>query len=114
METGAGTSSAGTRRAIATRRSPRLGRLARGAVGDGDEVRRRLDRDREAEALGVARDRGVDADDGARRVEERAAAVAGVDRSVGLEEVVELDRLAGLLVLDRDAPAGRRDDPLRH
>jgi hypothetical protein len=69
-------------------------------VGDGDEVRRRLDRDREAEALGVARDRGVDADDGARRVEERAAAVAGVDRGVGLEEVVELDRLAGLLVLD--------------
>ena len=68
-------------------------------MGDGDEVRRRLDRDREAEALGVAAIAVLIADDRARRVEERAAAVAGVDRGVGLEEVGEADRLAGLLVL---------------
>ena len=48
----------------------------------------------------VAGDRGVDADDGARRVEERAAAVAGVDRGVGLDQVVELAALG----LDRRGP----------
>ena len=46
-----------------------------------------VDRDREADAGRVAGDRGVDADDRAVGVEQRAAAVAGVDRGVGLDEV---------------------------
>ena len=65
---------------------PRAGqRLAGGRLGEqrsGD-----VDRDGEADALAVAGDRGVDADDLAARVEQRAAAVAGVDRRVGLDEV---------------------------
>ncbi len=53
-----------------------------------------VDRDREAEADRAARavgsvaggaDRGVDADDVAVEVDQRAAAVAGVDRRVGLD-----------------------------
>src|SRR5262245_9023053 len=99
------------RRAAPARRSREV--LAGRAASLGDQLRRILDRDREAEALGVAGDGGVDADHRAGGVEERAAAVAGVDRGVGLEEVREADRAAGELVLDGDAAAGGRDDPLR-
>src|SRR5207342_3223388 len=56
-----------------------------------DDVRRRLGRNREADAdRATARryDRRVDADDLARHVEERPAGIAAVDRGVGLEEVV--------------------------
>ena len=68
-----------------------------------------VDRDREAEALGAAaRDGRVDADHRARGVEQRAAAVAGVDRGVGLEQVVEGRRAAGLLVLDGHVAAESR------
>jgi hypothetical protein len=81
-------------------------------VGPGDEVSGVLDRDREAETLGVAGDRGVDPDERTRHVEERTAAVAGVDRGVGLDEVVEVDRAAGALVLDGDVAVERRDDAL--
>ena len=67
---------------------PRAGqRLAGRRLGEqraGD-----VDRDGEADALAAAGDGGVDADDLAARVEQRAAAVAGVDRGVGLDEVVE-------------------------
>ena len=62
----------------------------------------------EVDALALAGARGVDADDLAARVEQRAAAVAGVDRRVGLDEVGEH------AALDRDAPADRRDDAARH
>ena len=65
-----------------------------------------VDRDREADALGVAGGGGVDADDLSARIEQRAAAVAGVDRGVGLDEVAQ--DVAGL---DRDGAAKRRDDP---
>ena len=47
-------------------------------------------------------DRGVDADHLARRVEQRAAGIAGVDRGIGLDEVVEG---AGA-----DLPPAGRDD----
>ena len=45
--------------------------------------------DRDGEAEPDAGDRGVDADDFAGRVGERAAGVAGVERGVGLDDVVD-------------------------
>ena len=48
---------------------------------------RRVDRHREPEP--DARDRGVDADDAAAAVDQRAARVAGVERGVGLDDVVD-------------------------
>ena len=53
-----------------------------------------VDGDGEADALvaaGVAGDGRVDADDLAVEVDQRAAAVAGVDGGVGLQEVLEAD-----------------------
>ena len=47
----------------------------------------RVDGDGEADVLGLAGDRGVDADDLALHVEQRPAGVAGVDRGVGLQQV---------------------------
>jgi hypothetical protein len=71
---------------------------------------RHVGRDREADALvaaGARQDRGVDADQVAVHVDQRAARVAGVDRRVGLDEV--------LVVLDADrGPADRRDDAHGH
>ena len=63
-----------------------------------------VDRDGEADVLGVADDRGVDADDGAVGGDERPAGVAGVDGGVGLDEVVEADAAAV------DLPVEGRDD----
>ena len=66
------------------------------AVADqaaGDELGR-VDRDREADPLRRQDDRRVDADHLAPRVDQRAARVAGVQRRVGLEDVV--DQPAGL------------------
>ncbi len=58
----------------------------------GDELRehvaQRIGRDGEADALTGRVDRGVDADDLTARIEQRSAAVARIDRSVGLDEVV--------------------------
>src|SRR5580765_4232270 len=78
-------------------RSRRLGRRvqrwpasARRASGERDEVARGVDRDGEAQTLGIARDRRVDTDDGARCVEQRPAAVAGIDGGVRLDQVIEL------------------------
>ena len=55
----------------------------------------RADRDREADPDGAARAAGrdlrVDADHLAARVDQRAAGVAGVDRRVGLDDVVDLE-----------------------
>ena len=58
-------------------------------------------------AAGLAVDRGVDPDQLAARVDQRAAGVAGVDRGVGLDEV--------LVVATRpfEAAAGRADDAER-
>jgi hypothetical protein len=56
-----------------------------------DDLVREVDRDREADAdvaAAAAEDRGVDADDLALRVEQRAARVARIDGGVGLDEVV--------------------------
>ena len=57
-----------------------------------EHVARERDRDREADAQRAARlreDRAVDADQIARRVDQRAAGVAGIDRGVGLDEILE-------------------------
>ena len=66
---------------------------------------RRVARDREAEALCRHDDRGVDADDVAARVDQRPAGVAGVERGVGLNDVV--DQPPGL---GAQRPAERADD----
>ena len=53
-----------------------------------------VDRDREADAFvaaGGAGDGGVEADDFAAEIHERAAAVAGVDGGVGLNEVLQFE-----------------------
>src|SRR5262249_56580174 len=57
----------------------------------GHQLLGRVDRDGEADAdvaAALAEDRGVDADDVAVLVEQGAARVAGIDRRVGLDEVV--------------------------
>ena len=48
-----------------------------------------VDRDREADALGGMNDGRVHADHPALRIEQRAAAIARVERSVGLDHVVD-------------------------
>ena len=68
-----------------------------------------VDRDREADALGVARDRSVDADDVTARVEQRTATVARIDGRVGLDEIVD-----GVAVIELDLAAHRRDDAAGH
>ena len=75
---------------------------------------RQIDRDREAVArgkAGLARDGRVDADDLTADVDERPARVAGVDRRVGLDEI--LNRVAGLLQALKQ-PALGADDARRH
>ena len=67
-----------------------------------------VDRDGEADALRVAGDGGVDADDVARGVDQRAARVAGVDRRVGLDQVAQ--RRAAGRSSDR-SPRGRGRAP---
>ncbi len=78
-------------------------RAARHLVAGADEVV--VDRDDgvgghgESDALIAGRlreDGGVDADDFAVHVEQRAAGVAGIDGGVGLDEVLELSARAGL------------------
>ena len=86
--------------------------LHRGAAAlrRGDHHAHHVGRDGEADALRAARareDRGVDADDLAGHVDQRAARVAGIDRGVGLDEE--------LIVADADLGAGhRRDDAVGH
>ena len=67
-----------------------------------------VDGDGEADPLvaaGVAGDGRVDADDLAAEVDQRAAAVAGIDGGVGLQEVLEADR--------RRRPGAGRGGPWR-
>mmetsp|Transcript_1895 Transcript_1895/g.5989 ORF Transcript_1895/g.5989 Transcript_1895/m.5989 type:complete len:243 (-) Transcript_1895:1470-2198(-) len=74
-----------------------------------DDPLRRGRRHREGQVLRALDDCGVDADDARRRVDERAARVARVDRCVGLYEV-------DLLVWDANLGGGarqRRDDAER-
>ena len=52
-------------------------------------------RDREADALRHADDRGVDADDLARGGDQRPAGIAGVERRVGLDDAVDQPARAG-------------------
>ncbi|MFN8623477.1 MAG: hypothetical protein U0869_22290 [Chloroflexota bacterium] len=61
-----------------------------------------VDGQREPDAGRVARDRGVDADDVALGIHERAARVAGVDRSVGLDQVAQVLGALAHLVGDVD------------
>src|SRR5262245_27164733 len=75
-----------------------------------DAPRRRVDRDRETEA--DPGDRGVDADDPAACVRERAARVARVERGVRLDDV--LDETAGPAVAGRERSAEGADDAGRH
>ena len=73
------------------------------------DAAREIDRDGEADADVAVRsgeDGGVDADEPAAGVDERAAGVARVDGGVGLDEIL----VAGDLVEDADAPAGGGDD----
>ena len=70
----------------------------------GDELGR-LAADGEADALRRGDDRGVDADDLAARVEQRAAGVAGIERRVGLQDVVDQPAGAG-----GEGAAERADD----
>ena len=58
-------------------------------------------------------DGGVDADDVPGGVEERAAAVAGVDRGVGLDQAAERRLATGRLVGDRDLADQAGDDAAR-
>ena len=70
-----------------------------------------VDRDREADAavgLRRGRDLRVDADDAAARIEQRAAGVAGVDRGVGLHDVVDREVVGRL-----DRATERGDDARR-
>ena len=64
-----------------------------------------VDRDGEAQPLAAGDDGGVDADDGAGAGHERAAGVAGIERRVGLNHV--LDQPAGARA---QRPAERADD----
>ena len=69
-----------------------------------------VDRDGEADPLRRLDDRGVDADDPAPAVEQRAAAVARIERGVGLDHVV--DEVAGdapqAAAQGADHPGGHR------
>ena len=58
-----------------------------------------VDRDGEADAVAVGGDRGVDPDDVAVGVEQRAAGVAGVDRGVGLDQVGERLELPSVVIV---------------
>ena len=55
----------------------------------GQHVLRRVGGDREADALRAHDDGGVDADHLAARVDQRPAGVAGVERGIGLDHVVD-------------------------
>ena len=78
-----------------------------------DHRQRLLDRDREADVLGVllARDRGVDADEPAGEVDERPARVTRVDRRIRLQQPLEprrARRLDGAIETGDDAAGHRR------
>src|SRR5258708_25891841 len=51
--------------------------------------RRSVDADGEADPLRLGDDGSVDADDFAARVDERTAGVAGIQRGIGLDDVVD-------------------------
>ena len=81
---------------------------AAGLLEVGDDLLGGVDRHREADAdaavaaAAAGGDLRVDADDLAGRVDERAAGVAGVDRRVGLQHVVDLEAVGRLdRALDR-------------
>ena len=74
-----------------------------------------IDRDREAESL-TGQNGGVDADYVAVRVDERAAGVSGIERGVGLDDVVhQSPRLRAQRAAERadDARGYRVGEPVR-
>ncbi len=73
------------------------------------DLARHVDRHREADAdisAGWGNDRGVDTDDPALQVDERATRIARIDRGIGLDEV--------LVTLDARTAAERADDARGH
>ena len=73
-------------------------------------ARHHIDGQREADALisaALRRDHGVDADHLAANIQQRSAAVAGIDGRIGLNEALQLQRTA-------DVAAERAHDPRRH
>ena len=86
---------------------PGLADLRRGQQR-GEDVARAVNRDREADPLRAVHDRAVDADQLAQDVDQRAAAVAGIDQRAGLDEAGVMDGVvAGA---DGDLAVQRRDD----
>ena len=66
----------------------------------------KIDRDRETkagESAAAAENRGIDADHAAVRVEQRSAGIAGIDRRIGLDEILKRP--------ETDTAAQRADDP---
>jgi hypothetical protein len=91
----------------ACRRAPSHGRFTAlaAALGGGDDDAHHVGGNGEADALraaGAREDRGVDADQLAGHVDQRAAGIAGIDRRVGLDEE--------LIVGDADLRARQRRD----
>ncbi len=82
---------------------PRPAHHGGAAPGRRDHRPHHVRRDRKADALrtaGAREDRGVDADQAAGKIDQRAAGIAGIDRGVGLDEE--------LVVGDPDLGAGHR------
>ena len=74
---------------------------------------RQVDGDRETDAdvaAGLAENRAVDTDHFAFGVDQRSAAIARLDRSIGLNEVVQTSATAG----ENIAPVFRADDTRRN
>ena len=98
-------------------------RYRRGLRGDADEAAphtavqdqlaehelRGVARDREADALRAADDRGIDTDHLAARIDQRPAGIAGIERRVGLDHILDQPAVAG-----PQRAAERRDDARRH
>ena len=69
----------------------------------------RVDRNREAQPLAAGDDRGVDADDSAGARDERSAGIAGIERRVGLDDMLDQASRPGA-----ERPAERADHAARH
>ncbi len=85
-----------------------------GGIAAGDEVFEHAfhagDRNSETDAVGVGAGRGVDADDFASSVDERAAGVASVDGGVGLNHVGQVFVRGHVAAVGGQRAAGAGDD----